>query len=228
VIIESNIDKYRELKLRLLNGTHTLSCGLAFLSGYETVKEAMDSELISSLIASLMQNDIAPSIPYKIDAAVARKFGNQVLDRFRNPHIRHLWINITMQYSSKMKTRCIPVLLKHYETNNTVPELFALGFAGYLYFMKAVSEKNGQYFGKLQGKDYLIQDDQAGVFYRRWKTLSTNALVEEVLRDDAFWGADLHSLPGFQQAITDKLNLMISNGTRETIETVHSKKVFAA
>jgi len=49
-----------------------------------------------------------------------------------------------------------------------------------------------------------------------------------VLRDDAFWGADLHSLPGFQQAITDKLNLMISNGTRETIETVHSKKVFAA
>jgi tagaturonate reductase len=228
VIIEPNIDKYRELKLRLLNGTHTLSCGLAFLSGYETVKEAMDSELMSSLIASLMQNDIAPSIPYKIDLAAARKFGNQVLDRFRNPHIRHLWINITMQYSSKMKTRCIPVLLKHYETNKTVPELFALGFAGYLYFMKAVSEKNGQYFGELKGKPYLIQDDQAEVFCRRWKSLSSEALVEEVLRDRAYWGADLHNLPGFQQAITDKLNLMISNGTRETIETVHSKKVFAA
>ena len=31
VIIEPDIEIYRELKLRMLNGTHTLSCGLAFL-----------------------------------------------------------------------------------------------------------------------------------------------------------------------------------------------------
>ena len=42
VVITPDIDIYRELKLRLLNGTHTLSCGVAFLAGFDTVKEAMD------------------------------------------------------------------------------------------------------------------------------------------------------------------------------------------
>src|SRR5580700_1180592 len=42
VIIQPDIEIYRELKLRLLNGTHTLSCGLAWLAGFTTVKQAMD------------------------------------------------------------------------------------------------------------------------------------------------------------------------------------------
>ncbi|HYC29302.1 MAG TPA: tagaturonate reductase, partial [Chitinophagaceae bacterium] len=111
VIIEPNIDIYRELKLRLLNGTHTLSCGLAVLAGCDTVKQAMDSEYMSAFITDLMQNELAPAIPYEADLYTAREFGAKVLDRFRNPHIRHRWMNITMQYSSKMKLRNIPVLL---------------------------------------------------------------------------------------------------------------------
>ncbi|MBS1932385.1 MAG: tagaturonate reductase, partial [Bacteroidetes bacterium] len=39
VIIAPDITVYRELKLRLLNGTHTLSCGLAVLARFSTVKD---------------------------------------------------------------------------------------------------------------------------------------------------------------------------------------------
>ena len=67
VVITPDIDLYRELKLRLLNGTHTISCSLAFLSGCETVKQAMDDETISSYIADVMQNELAPAIPYPVD-----------------------------------------------------------------------------------------------------------------------------------------------------------------
>ena len=228
MVIEPNIDIYRELKLRLLNGTHTLSCGLAFLAGCETVKQAMDDDAVSSFIADLMQNELAPSIPYDVSLPVAQNFGKKVLDRFRNPHIKHLWINITMQYSSKMKLRCIPILIKHYQQTETVPELFALGFAGFLYFMKPVNKKEGRYYGELNGEPYLVQDEQAEVFYKRWAGLTTVALVKEVLSDAAFWGEDLYVLPGFAQAVTDKLNLMLSNGARELVETVHTKKVFVA
>jgi succinyl-CoA synthetase alpha subunit len=42
LIITADIDLFRELKLRLLNGSHTFSCGLAFLAGFNTVKEAVD------------------------------------------------------------------------------------------------------------------------------------------------------------------------------------------
>src|SRR5690606_3916853 len=62
MVIEPNIDLHRELKLRLLNGTHTLTCGLAFLAGYRTVHDAMEDKLSSTFIEDLMKNEIAPSI----------------------------------------------------------------------------------------------------------------------------------------------------------------------
>jgi tagaturonate reductase len=228
VVIAPDIDIYRELKLRLLNGTHTLSCGLAFLAGFDTVKQAMDDVNVSGFISELMQHEIAPAIPYPVEPAVAQDFSAKVLDRFRNPQIRHQWISITLNYSSKMKTRCIPVLERHYEQTDAVPELFVLGFAAYLYFMKAITKKDDRYYGEFNGKEYPIQDDQAEVFYRRWAGLTPMALVTETLRDTAYWGTDLHALPGLKQAVVDKLNLIMNQGMKETIESTPVKKVAAA
>jgi tagaturonate reductase len=228
VIVQPDIEIFRELKLRLLNGTHTLASGLAFISGCQTVKQAMDNETIASFITELMQNEIAPFIPCQVSLIAARSFGKQVLERFRNPHIRHQWINITMQYSSKMKLRCIPILLKHYELNKTVPELFALGFAAYLRFTKPVSKNGEQYYGERNGETYLIQDDMAEVFYKRWATLEVPSLVLNVLSDVDYWGEDLSELPGFAQSVTEKLTAIIHNDIKGIIESVVSKKVIAA
>lgn len=227
LVIEPNIDIYRELKLRMLNGTHTLSSGLAFLAGCQTVKGAMDDEMMATFITGLMQNEIAPSIPYHVSLHSAQDFGRQVLDRFRNPHIRHLWLNITMQYSSKMQLRCIPVLLKHYESHQTPPELFTLGFAAYLLFSKPFEKRGTQYFGKYNNEIYLIQDDRAEYFYKK-AGLPVSDFVEETLSDTAFWGMDLNTLPGFTEAVENKLRLLAVNGIKETVEAVLSKKVIAA
>ena len=223
VVIAPDIDSFRELKLRLLNGTHTLSCGLAFLAGCETVKDAMDDALLSHYIEDLMMQEIAPNIPYDISNETAKAFGRKVLDRFRNPHIRHNWISITMNYSSKMKMRIVPVLLKHYERSEAVPELIALGFAAYLFFSKPVEKKGELYFGRFGEHSYPLQDDQAPEFYRRWSGLTTAALVDEVLGNAAYWGADLTTLPGFKQNVTDKLNQIINSGMREAIERIPAK-----
>jgi tagaturonate reductase len=224
VIIEPSIDIYRELKLRLLNGTHTLSCGLAFLSGCDTVKQAMDDELISSFITELMQNELAPSIPYDVDLCTAREFGARVLDRFRNPHIRHRWINITVQYSSKMKMRNIPVLLNHYNSSATPPALFTLGFAAYLLFMKAVKKENDKYYGEWHGQSYLIDDEMAAAFYNKWNNFNVPQLVDLVLSDTAFWGTDLNALPGFAPAVTAKLQMLMHNGVKHGVESLLPKR----
>jgi tagaturonate reductase len=224
VVIEPDIEKYRELKLRLLNGTHTLSCGVAFLAGCSTVKTAMDDERVSGFIADIMMNELAPAIPYDVDLNVAKEFGNKVLERFRNPHINHLWINITVQYSSKMKMRCIPLLLNHYKKSEEVPELFAYGFAAYLFFMKPVKEDNGKFYGDLNGKQYLIQDGRAPVFMNRWKTLQATDLVKDVLLDAEFWGQNLSDLPGFKSAVTEKLELIMKDGISGSIVTQPKKE----
>src|ERR1700754_5006738 len=98
VVIAPDIEIYRELKLRLLNGTHTLSCGLAVLAGFQTVKQGMDDVAFAAFVSDLMMKEIALSIPYRFEGgddfdAKAREFGVKVLDRFRNPHLQHQWIS---------------------------------------------------------------------------------------------------------------------------------------
>jgi tagaturonate reductase len=210
VVIAHDIDKFRELKLRLLNGTHTFSCGLAFLAGFTTVKEAMESNEIAGYMQNLMLNEIAPSIPLKIETVDSTDFSNKVLDRFRNPQIEHNWIAITVQYSSKMKLRNVPVLLEHYKESNTAPMLMALGFAAHILFTKC-TEEDGKYYGVFNGNKYPVQDDNAAVYAKKWKEAGDASVVRSVLGDTALWGTDLTALPGFAELVEAKL-LALQNG----------------
>jgi tagaturonate reductase len=223
VVIAESIDEARELKLRLLNGTHTLSCGLAFLAGFQTVREAMENPAASAFISRLMLSELAPAIPIPLDAQLAQRFGQRTLDRFRNPHLAHQWLSITLQYTSKMKMRNVPTLLSHYQKSGQVPPSFALGFAGYLLFMKAVKEEGNQYYGEYAGQNYLIRDDQAGYFYKQWQTLPVEGLVSEVLADQALWETDLTQLPGFVQAVTRYLQQMLAKDVRTVLEEFTQK-----
>jgi len=225
VIIENNIEVHRELKLRLLNGTHTLLCGVAFLAGYQTVRDSMESDIMSTLMIDLMENEISPSIPYNIDDPVKQVFISKVLDRFRNPHISHYWSNITFNYTSKMKTRCIPLLINYYKINNSVPKLFSLGFSAYLYFMKATKKNGNEFFGEFNNEDYLIEDEMAGYYYNLWKSNSVSMIVREVLENNTLWGEDLILLPGFENEVTRYLNLICENGMAYFLENFLLKEV---
>ncbi|HTN08329.1 tagaturonate reductase [Agriterribacter sp.] len=209
VVIAPDIEMYRELKLRLLNGTHTLSCGLAFLSGLNTVKDAMEDQAFGQFVHDVMLKEIAPAIPATVDAAEAERFGLQVLDRFRNPYIRHQWISITMQYTSKMKMRVVPVLKKYVADHNSVPPHIALGFAAYLLFMKVVKKEGDRYLGERNGKPYPINDDKAGYFFEQWKKYEAEGLVQQVLSDAGLWGTDLSALPLFVQTVQNKLKTLM-------------------
>ncbi len=228
VVIEPNIELHRELKLRLLNGTHTLTCGVAFLSNCDTVQHAKEDENISNFISDLMIREIAPSIPYEIDDTIKQTFITKVLDRFRNPHINHYWKNITFNYSSKLRLRCIPLLLNYYKKNETVPPLFALGFAAYLYFMKAVKQNGKDFYGEFNGEPYLIEDEMAEQFYHLWNEKPADEIVTEVLKNESLWDYDLTKFPGFREMVAGNLNSIITNGMRETLKENHPQKLFVS
>lgn len=227
IIIQPDIELFRELKLRILNGAHTLSCGLSVLCRYESVRDAMVDEAFDQYISKLLVDEIIPSIPFDIDPNIAIEFAKKVLDRFRNPYISHQWLSISVQYSSKMKLRCVPLLINHYKNNSNSPELFALGFAAYIYFMKPVKFQDNVYYGVLDNKSYAINDDSAEEYYNRWKTHSPKSIVQEVLKDIAFWGHDLYLLPGFKDSVLRQLEFIINNGAKEAIIFAQSKKVLA-
>lgn len=224
VAIAADITRFRELKLRLLNGTHTLSCGLSVLAGFNTVKEAMINEDIKTYMYNLMTDNIIPAITgHDISQEVAHQFAVNVVDRFTNPYIEHKWLSISVQYSSKMKMRNLPVLLSYYKRYNSVPEHIALGFAAYLLFMKCEQTITG-FIGQANGMQYTIQDDKAPFFCELWNKFPVNELVEKVLQEEALWGTDLTELAGFQKAVTEKLRLFIEDGVKQTVRNTLTDK----
>lgn len=206
IIIVPDISLYRELKLRLLNATHTLACGFAVLSGIDNVKEAMHNKELSFFITELMREEISKTIDARISNAEVAIYINIVIDRFKNPYIQHQWTNISVEYSVKIKMRCIPLLLEYYKRFQKPPLLIAKGFAAWLLFMKAFKEVKGEYFGICRGKQYKIIDSKASYFYDLWKQKSADKLVEAVLKNISFWDADLSLLPGFTKIVQTHLN----------------------
>jgi len=95
--------------------------------------------------------------------------------------------------------------------------LIALGFAAYIFFTKPVKEAGGKYYGELNGKEYIIQDEQASSFIKRWNELSVDQLVETVLSDRSLWETDLNGLPGFSNAVINCLESIVGNTSYQTL-----------
>ena len=220
VKIEPDIELYRELKLRLLNGTHTLTCGISFLAGLDTVRSSMESISMSVFLEELMHVEIGPSIPFKVDEDVVIDFTQKVLDRFRNPHIHHYWKTIAQNYSEKMRVRCIPLLLCYYEKKQTPPPLITFAFAAYIYYMKAVKMEQNEYFGNNNGNFYRIEDEMAAYFFELWKNGTPKSVVGNVLSHSGYWNSNLNWLPGFNHEVLGYLNLMMKDGMKSAIKNL--------
>jgi len=221
VIITNDINKYRELKLRLLNGTHTFTSGLAFIAGAALVKDAMQNQLLRQYVESLMKDEIAPCIcDESISATEALAFCNQLMDRFSNPFIEHKWLSITLNYTEKMKRRNVPMLLKYYELKASVPHYMALGFAAYLLFMQCKSAANGNYEGERNGFTYIIQDEQAHYFCTHWAAQPFEKIAATILSDRDMWNADLNALPGFVEAVQAYMDAINQNGVLATLQSL--------
>jgi tagaturonate reductase len=173
--ITEDISIFKELKLRLLNAAHSFSAGVALNRQLETVSEAMADPNFQDFIVALME-DIQVAIPIEIAETVKRKFAADVLDRFRNPSIRHLWTSIIVNYTEKFKIRCVPLLLQFYRINGRFSPWMIRGLAGY--FMYASSfDKSKQELG-LAG---TIRNEVEAYFSSDVPSAALEHLTESVL-----------------------------------------------
>jgi tagaturonate reductase len=227
VIIRPDINLFRELKLRLLNGTHTLSFALAHLAGFGTVRESLDDQHLARFVHNLMLADLLPGIPYPVEEKVGQRFGMQVLDRFRNPYLEHRWLAISAQATAKMHMRTVPTLLHYYRQHGAVPHYFALGFAAYLLFMRSTAQPGGGFAGEINGKSYPVVDERAAYFADLWAHHSPEALTTAVLHNAALWGHDLNRLSGFTECMVFYLNQLLKEGASATLTAFFAKRLVA-
>ncbi|MCE7064509.1 tagaturonate reductase [Dyadobacter sp. CY326] len=227
LIIEPDIEMYRELKLRLLNGAHTLGCGLAHLCGFRTVFEAMENPLFNAYLTNLMETEIAAAIPYPVSPDKALEFSRRVVERFQNPHIRHKWLNISQNYSAKMLSRVMPVFIKFEQTQGAFPDRITFGIAAYIFFMKAVRKEGDHYYGLANGQHYLIQDQKAAYFYQKWQMASLPEMVRTILKDTSIWQKDFSKSEDLHKNVVTYLESLKENGALETLKEFLGKLEYA-
>jgi tagaturonate reductase len=125
------------------------------------------------------------------------QFANDVLDRFRNPFIRHELISISLNSISKFKVRVLPSILEYHRIKGLWPTNLILSFAALLAFYK----------GEIDGESIPLKDDEPvmAFFEEVWKDENLEAIVEKTLAKSDFWGMDLSQLEGLKDAVLGNL-----------------------
>jgi len=225
IVISPDIDKFRELKLRLLNGAHTFACGLAHLGGVVTVKQAMDDASFSNFIQQLMLREIIPVITKdEISRGDAEDFAEKVLDRFRNSFIEHKWLSITAQYASKMNMRNAAVVKDFVKEYGYLPPHMALSFAAHILFMRSTKADDGNFYGELNGEAYPINDQHAAIYADAWKENDLEIILTKLLGNEAIWHEDLSALPGVKNEILHWLQMLMTEGATAAIDQAGKQK----
>ncbi len=143
MVIAPSIVKFRELKLRLLNGTHTFSCAVAILAGFDTVIDAMRDNHFKQFIQNLAHGELVPCVVSEtITNEDATQFTNKVLERFANPYIEHKWTSIALNFEEKMKMRNGYLMDRFAAQNEVAAQWMSLGFAAFVVYMEQTHQKN--------------------------------------------------------------------------------------
>lgn len=104
----SDVAPFEAMKLRLLNGSHSALAYLGYLAGHETVAEAMEDVGLAAFVQSLM-TDAATTLAVPPGTDVAG-YARSLLQRFRNPALRHRTWQIAMDGSQKLPQRLLGVM----------------------------------------------------------------------------------------------------------------------
>lgn len=208
VKIVSDMQPYRTRKVRILNGAHTALVPFSILYGNETVKQSVDNEFTGDFVNKVIFDEINPTLD--MDKSELNQFAEEVLDRFRNPFIKHQLSDIALNSISKFKVRVLPSLLKYVELNQKLPVYLTFSLACTIRF----------YQGEWNGKLLPIKDNQEIVdtFKEAWSSNDSEKVTKEILANTEFWDQDLNQIKGLTEAIISALNEIELNGIEKGFE----------
>lgn len=208
VKIVTDMQPYRTRKVRILNGAHTAMVPFSLLYGNSTVKETVDNKFTGSFVNKAIFDEINDVLP--MDKAELDSFAEDILDRFRNPFIKHQLSDIALNSISKFKVRVLPSLLEYQSAHHKLPTHLTFAFACLIRFYK----------GTWKGKALPIKDseDIVAFFNGIWKQDDYHQIAKSVLENTSFWDDDLNKVAGLTEAIAMALKEIEANGVEKAFE----------
>jgi len=190
VVWTDDVSKYKKMKVRILNGSHTSLVFPSMLCGIDTVKESLEDKELNTFLHTCLYEYILPALG---ETEENRQFANAVLERFANPYIKHLWQSISLNSVSKFRARVLPTIIDYAEKKNILPRPLVFSLACLIEYYK----KNS------------VNDDKEAV------DCIKNNTIKDILSDMQLWGSDLSDMLDLVEESIDKIH---TNGIREAMK----------
>ncbi len=105
---EEEVSLYEEMKLRMLNGSHSFLAYCGYLAGKEYVYECMQEDILQQACYSFIIEEQLPSLRLSANAKMGLDlpgYAKELMERYSNTNIRHRCYQIAMDGSLKVPQR---------------------------------------------------------------------------------------------------------------------------
>lgn len=201
---------WEQMKLRMLNGSHSFLAYLGYLAGYAHINECMEDASFREAARRVMLNEQAPTL--RITDVDHTAYADSLIDRFANPALQHRTWQIAMDGSQKLPQRMLDGIRVHLERKSAWP-LLALGVAGWIRYVSGTDERGDA----IDVRDPLSDKIQSIV-----KASSEAERVNALLTLSEVFGQDLPHNSVFVNAVNEAYQRLTRYGARQAvIETLN-------
>ncbi|HAD6412648.1 TPA_asm: mannitol dehydrogenase family protein [Salmonella enterica subsp. enterica serovar Typhi str. CT18] len=202
----ADVVPFEEMKLRMLNGSHSFLAYLGYLAGYQHINDCMDDDNYRLTAQALMLREQAPTL--KVQGVDLQRYADQLIARYRNPALRHHTWQIAMDGSQKLPQRMLDSVRWHL-ANHSDFDLLALGVAGWMRYVGGVDE---------QGKAIDVSDPLLPVIQRAVANSEEGASrVKALLGMAEIFGNDLPQAARFTQKVQEAYDSLLTYGAKASV-----------
>lgn len=198
---------FEEMKLRMLNGSHSFLAYLGYLAGYQHINDCMQDPNYRLAARALMLSEQAPTL--KVQGVDLQRYAGLLIDRYTNPALKHRTWQIAMDGSQKLPQRMLDSVRWHLAQGSDFT-LLAMGVAGWMRYVGGVDE---------QGQAIEICDPLLPVIKQAVQSsVEGPERVKALLGIEAIFGRDLPQEGRFVDAVTHAWLSLKAKGAKATVE----------
>ncbi len=201
---------FEQMKLRMLNGSHSFLAYLGYLSGYEHIADTMTNPDLRQAALNMMLLEQAPTLNMPEGTDIAA-YAQQLIARFTNPALKHQTWQIAMDGSQKLPQRMIDSVKFHLAQGTHYRHL-TLGIAGWMRYVSGQDE---------QGNNIDVRDPMLAQFKAIDQEHGLNvSVVKPLLAIDAIFGHEISQNPSFVHAVETAYQQLLDLGAKATVHAL--------
>ncbi|WP_404807668.1 mannitol dehydrogenase family protein [Loktanella gaetbuli] len=121
VELVADVTAHEDMKLRMLNGTHSALAYTGYLAGHETIADTVADPDFAAYVHALW-SEISPAVTAPQGVSLT-EYADALMDRYANPAIRHRTWQIAMDGSQKLPQRILGTVRDNLDAGRPVEGL---------------------------------------------------------------------------------------------------------